>query len=394
MMKRIYMVLFALLVNTYANAQGINFMDNPKWETVLEKAKKENKIIFLDAYATWCGPCKQMESDVYVKKEVADFYNANFVNVKIDMEKGEGAMLADRYYVNAYPNLVFINPDGAMIHKAVGFRAAEDFVSLGKEAKNPETQYYTLKKKALELSNAQFLVFAEKAMEFEDDDLFEIGESYLAKQPDILANADLINLVMKYLPTLGDEKNLKYFADNKSRILREGIYTEADFESRLVDLTLQYAMSSKVQFSDDLDFDIVKNLLDKYVPQSSFFIYNYFRAQYFLGNKEVAPAMDAVNQILNNPSKSTYAQICNAVMALGPVFFENGKLDETFKKLDEIPVPENEKDLAYLKDFTKAVVYNKTQQQDKFKMVADNILKNDKTPKDVKFIIEQYLNKK
>mgnify|MGYP006173249441 FL=1 len=120
MMKRLLVACLLLMVFS-ANAAEIKFLENPTWTTVLEQAKKENKIIFLDAYATWCGPCKQMDAETYTNQAVVDYYNANFINVKYDMEKGEGAMLADRYYVSAYPNLVFINPDGVMLHKGVGF---------------------------------------------------------------------------------------------------------------------------------------------------------------------------------------------------------------------------------------------------------------------------------
>ena len=47
-------------------------------------------MIFLDAYASWCGPCKMLQKNVFTKKAVGDFYNSKFINVKMDMEKGEG----------------------------------------------------------------------------------------------------------------------------------------------------------------------------------------------------------------------------------------------------------------------------------------------------------------
>ena len=69
--------------------EGIKFFEGT-WEEALTLAKKEHKIIFVDAYTTWCGPCKQMAKDVFTQKEVGDFYNKSFINVKLDMEKGEG----------------------------------------------------------------------------------------------------------------------------------------------------------------------------------------------------------------------------------------------------------------------------------------------------------------
>jgi uncharacterized protein YyaL (SSP411 family) len=58
------------------------------------KAKKENKLIFVDAYASWCGPCKLMVKNIFPLKTVGDYYNSHFINAKIDMEKGEGIELA------------------------------------------------------------------------------------------------------------------------------------------------------------------------------------------------------------------------------------------------------------------------------------------------------------
>lgn len=373
-----------LLMTFSVNAAEIKFLENPTWTSVLEQAKKENKMIFLDAYATWCGPCKQMDAETYTNDAVANFYNANFINVKYDMEKGEGAMLADRYYVSAYPNLVFISPDGVMLHKGVGFVAANEFLTLAKTAKNPETQYYTLKKNALKLTNAQFLKFAKQAVELQDDDFGYLSKDFLAAKADILGDSDLIDLIMNYVFVLPKEKDLTYFSTSKSKILRVGKYTDEDFEERLVSLAIQYALSEDVQVTEEIDFDAVKKILDKYVPERSFFVYNYFRTQYFLENKEMESALASFNEILDNPAKVGYAQLCNAMMSFGPTLHAEGKLDTYLTKFEAIPVPAKDAEIAYLKDFVKAIIYIKTKQTDKFKEAANLMLANTTTPEDVK----------
>lgn len=384
MRKRLLAACLLLLVTLSVNAAEIKFLENPTWASVLEKAKKENKIIFLDAYATWCGLCKQMDAETYTNQAVADFYNANFINVKYDMEKGEGAMLSDRYYVSAYPNLVFINPDGVMLHKGVGFVAANEFLALGKIAKNPETQYYTLKKGALKLNNAQFLQFAKQATDLQDEDFGFISKDFLAAKPDILGDSDLIDLIMNYAFALPKEKDLTYFSTSKSKILREGKYTEDDFEERLTSLAIQFALSEEVQVTEEMDFDAVKKILDKYVPERSFFVYNYFKTQYFLENKETDQALASFNEILENPAKAGYQQVCNAMMGFGPILFEEGKLDTYLTKFNAIPVPTKDKEVAYLKDFVNAIIFIKTKQTAKFKETANAMLAKASTPEDVK----------
>jgi thioredoxin 1 len=110
---------------------GIVFTDG-SWAKILEKAKKENKLIFFDAYTSWCGPCKNLQKTVFTRKDVGDFYNKNFINVKRDMEEGEGPALAERYPIDGYPTLFFIDGNGKIVQKQLGALKPDQFIALGK----------------------------------------------------------------------------------------------------------------------------------------------------------------------------------------------------------------------------------------------------------------------
>lgn len=392
-MKKFTLAVCFILITASVSAAEINFLDNPVWATVLEKAKKENKMIFLDAYATWCGPCKNMDAQTYTNQTVADYYNANFINVKYDMEKGEGPKLADQYFVTAYPNLVFISPNGEILHKAVGFLEAAEFVALGKTASDPAKQYYTLKKNALQLDNAKFVTFTTMAVAFEDEDLEQICNDYLAKQADILANKELIYLVMETISSLPDEKTLAYFIKNKDKIVKTNDYTATEVEERAVSLTLGYALSPAVQTDyDHIDFVVVKRLLDQYIPERSFFVLHYFKAQYLLDNKKTTEAIAELDELLtNSPEKVTFDQVCNAMMNIGPILLEQGKLDEQLKKFEAVPVKDTS--MAYMKDFVKALIYIKAKDFDKFKIVANQMIASNATPENVKKDLKEALEK-
>ena len=147
MKKGILLVITLLIGHTILLAQeGLKFKKTD-WAEVLQEAKKENKLVFVDAYTTWCGPCKLMVKDVFSKKEVADFYNQSFVNYTIDMEKGEGPGLAKKYKVAQYPTLLFIAADGTLIHRAAGFHNPEQFIELGAAALDPSKQLATLERR-------------------------------------------------------------------------------------------------------------------------------------------------------------------------------------------------------------------------------------------------------
>lgn len=115
------------------DAQGIKFSEGT-WKEILEQAKKEKKLVFVDCYTEWCEPCKKMEQQIFSLKAVGNFFNKNFINVKMDMEKGEGPTILSTYKINAFPTLFFVNGEGAEVHRMVGGKTAAEFIKLGKAA--------------------------------------------------------------------------------------------------------------------------------------------------------------------------------------------------------------------------------------------------------------------
>nr|WP_121269313.1 thioredoxin family protein [Pedobacter schmidteae] len=136
-----------LVLSAHAQTREINFKHDAAFKEVLAEAKKQNKLIFFDAYTSWCGPCKVMASTVFKTDSVADFFNQTFVNLKVDMEKGEGPDLNKRFEVSAYPTLLFIDGDGNLVHKIVGSAPANEFMAESRKALDPTRTVYGLGKK-------------------------------------------------------------------------------------------------------------------------------------------------------------------------------------------------------------------------------------------------------
>lgn len=111
--------------------KGIQFTEG-KWADLLKQAKKENKLIFLDAYTTWCGPCKLLQKNVFTREDVATTFNGNFINVKIDMESGEGPALTKKYPIEGYPTLFFINSKGKVVKQLLGYQQPQDLIKAAK----------------------------------------------------------------------------------------------------------------------------------------------------------------------------------------------------------------------------------------------------------------------
>jgi len=113
---------------------GIQF-HRGSFSEALEIAKKEDKLIFLDIYATWCGPCKRLKAKTFSIKEVGDYYNKTFVNIALDGVKGEGLELVKKYNVTGYPTLLYINSKGEIVKGTSGFYNSSDFLTMGKSIK-------------------------------------------------------------------------------------------------------------------------------------------------------------------------------------------------------------------------------------------------------------------
>ncbi|MGF1533534.1 MAG: thioredoxin family protein [Bernardetiaceae bacterium] len=146
---RIILLLLLSLVLSFSDLHaegetGIAF-DKTSWEQVQQRAKAENKHIFVDAFAVWCGPCKWMDKNVFAKEEVGKYFNEHFISFKFDMEKGDGPSFARTYEVKAYPTFLFFDPNGNLVHRTVGGRAPEDFLQVGAAALSPDTQSETLR---------------------------------------------------------------------------------------------------------------------------------------------------------------------------------------------------------------------------------------------------------
>ncbi len=96
-----------------------------------DEAKKSGKIIFIDCYTSWCGPCKQMAATSFQDEKVAAVYNEKFINLKVDIEKdADGPELARMYKISGYPTLLYINAEGKLVKSMLGLQTADKLISV------------------------------------------------------------------------------------------------------------------------------------------------------------------------------------------------------------------------------------------------------------------------
>jgi thiol-disulfide isomerase/thioredoxin len=215
--------------------KGILFENSEGWQEILQKAKAENKYIFVDCYASWCGPCKLMDQYVYSKDTVGMIVNKDFISVRLQMDTalndeedkrknyGLAHSFEEQYDVKIYPSFLFFSPDGHAVHKAVGAKRVPDFLPFFADAQNPRHQFYTVLSQYQQANKnySEIPWLCEYAKEIGEDSLSSsIARDYLynhlvpQSRNTIWAkdNLDFISLY-KGLLHLGDPLFIRYFAD-------------------------------------------------------------------------------------------------------------------------------------------------------------------------------------
>jgi thioredoxin-related protein len=211
------------------NAQGIEFFHG-NWSEALEKAEKEEKIIFVDAFAKWCGPCKRMAKNVFTNPAVGDFYNTNFVNLKLDMEESESTEFKKSFRASAYPTLFYIDGKGELVKKVVGGRNIQDFIKLGKDILKSYDRSGQYAEAYEEGDRSYELVLNYiKALNKVDKPSQKIANDYLRKNTQ-LSDDDLATLLYESL-VAADSKVFDLFVENRSLI--ESQFTKIKVEEKI-----------------------------------------------------------------------------------------------------------------------------------------------------------------
>ena len=241
-MKKLFALLSSLLICSYLFAQGGVDFQHLTYSEALKKAKAKNKLVFVDCYTTWCGPCKHMTEVVFPQAKAGEFFNPRFVCVKFDMEKGEGKELVTKLGVPAYPTFVIVRPDGTVQHRIVGGGDLDDFIERVQLGLNEKTNllYLTERYNSGKMKKAELAVYYRVLNDAYDSKMAEkvLGElkEKMSKKDRVKAEfwslfemgnctpgSDDFNFILANYPALaknvGKEKVDKFIFDNYSNVL-------------------------------------------------------------------------------------------------------------------------------------------------------------------------------
>ncbi len=135
-----FLLLPLFSIPIYAQKIAVKF-EKGNWYKVIEKAKEENKLIFVDVMADYCPPCKVMDAEVFPEKSVALFYNEHFISYRIDIEAKESTYLKELFNIKTVPTLLFLTSEGKLIKKLEEGKTAKEFIVLGKEVMSDKRSF-------------------------------------------------------------------------------------------------------------------------------------------------------------------------------------------------------------------------------------------------------------
>ncbi|MGN7819855.1 thioredoxin family protein [Chitinophaga sp. 22536] len=251
-MKKILLML-CLLVALKGMAQEEIAFNNAAWQATLDQAAKENKLVFLDCYTSWCSPCKWMEKNVFNVPAVYNYYNQHFINTKLDMEKGEGIELRSKYNVQSFPTYLFINSKGEVIHRTGSRMSVEEFLEEAHMATDPDRSMSSLTARynAGERS-VPFLLNYYMAVNRSDRRTAEkIGEEISTKINDADLNSPLGWKVIKNIARSGDDRLGKYYLVNQAQFAS---YAGQEERDALTDRLISSTLYPKIYASDEKGF--------------------------------------------------------------------------------------------------------------------------------------------
>jgi thioredoxin-related protein len=294
--------IFLLLIIPYiVKAQHFQVNEKNSIDSIIQYSG--DKIILLDFYTEWCGPCKRMDKEVLVDTTISRLINTNFILLKVDAEKGYGIFLSKKYNVTSYPTYVFLNSNATPIYKTNGFISPNKFLTQLGYAISESREKTTIDK----LDSLYFY------NQYNTSFLYE----YLCRRTRLrLDNSDLLDRYIALLPGIEKNRNenLQLIINNGDRIsksLQIGPSLELlvsnsdklkDFEGAFgIDFYIDNAKQKTLKKSIEFKSDSLLNIVIKNTKAGDIFDNEYtIKLEYFSNLNDIKSYLKCVNEFFDS----------------------------------------------------------------------------------------------
>lgn len=252
-MKKIYLTLL-IVIWVFPLLAQTNFR-SLSYEEALQSAKTENKLVFIDFYTSWCGPCKIMMKDVFPQKNVGDYLNTRFVCIKLDAEK-EGKEAAKHFGIKAYPTFIGVDGSGKVVMTKVGMAQTDEFIAAIERQIVPELTPERLKERYESGERTAQLISAYAGLKME--------EAHSGRNPDMAKRKEAFKLVQDYFDDLKDAE----------RLADENLFIYTTYTKSLTEPTGQYMIAHRNRFVSTGKEQIAKRIEELFKQEISNYLTN------------------------------------------------------------------------------------------------------------------------
>ena len=309
----------------------------------MEKAKKEKKLIFIDAYTKWCGPCRRMQNNIFPTQKAGDFYNKYFINMKMDMESQEGMKWGLKYPVGAYPTFFFIAPDGKISYNHTGGMDLNKFIQMGKAALKSFDRSEDYEKE-WENGNRDYSFVLDyiKALAIAEKPTNKVALQYLRSKPDI--SKDQKTVLLYEATQECDSKLFEMMTKKKYLKVLKDIYSENELSDKIYKVCWVTFLKSyeydvpelkdealkKMKKYNKKRYKEFKNKIQLYNTEKTNDIDAYVKAakKYFKTIKETEEKIRFVEEVSKKFNSND--KIKNLVEELSKSAFESDKTPQTY----------------------------------------------------------------
>ena len=360
-MKRVITFVFVAMIAMAVCAQ-VDFR-HVSINEALAAAQNEGKLVFVDCYTEWCGPCKMMATKEFVKKEAGDYFNDKFVNFKIDMEKGEGPEVGKKYDVNAFPTFLILEPNGDLRGRLLGATPIDKFIEKVEAALKEEKGLPWYQKKFRNGErDPQFLSEYIKILgdNYMRDEVKNVSRTLLAGKTGaaIAADASLYKAFTtgEFLPD--DDLFLNVYKERAIVLANQGEKAAKNLDGKWTRLGMHYMKYDGKEYKgfDSEGFEAYKKKMIEYgVPDVDAVVKEVLHSNAVYGKDCPTLYKYFLETIKEDPSKISDNDVIQDLGILRNGYKENKKAMKNVKKyierrtayLKSLPVPENERTFEY-----------------------------------------------
>ncbi|MDM1295077.1 DUF255 domain-containing protein [Sphingobacterium sp. N143] len=299
----------------HSQTKGVKFVEGQSWQQIKERALAENKFIFMELFATWCGPCQYMSNEIFPLEQVGQPINQDFISVRVQMDStasdnaevkkwyADARSISNEYNIQSFPTFLIFNPQGQAVHRIVGASDAPDFINYVTDGLYPETQYYTLLKKfekrpqdiytAKQMLKAANIAYDENTARRAENTLANsLGTDELFKKE----NVHILLAAAKFT----NSKAFNLIRNNKEKI--DILLESPGIANRtLANVVVNELLQIKIDARQEPQWDNYQNQLAQKYPDIDFVpMFKKIKAHYYLQVKNYVAMKNTINDYLSS----------------------------------------------------------------------------------------------